>query len=81
MITCDKGRTRIKGDLSTIQAEMAMIIRGVREILKGEYGKERAEERIQRLVRASEMTQEEMKKETEAMKREIAREIVESFMK
>lgn len=42
MITCDKGRTRIKGDLSTIQAEMAMIIRGVREILKGEYGKRKS---------------------------------------
>lgn len=73
MITCDKGRIRIKGNLNTIQAEMVMIIQAVREILEEEYGKERAEERIQRLIRASEMTQEEMEKETEAMKRKMAR--------
>ena len=80
MITCDKGRTRIKGNLCTIQAEMTIIIQAVREILEEKYGKERAEEIIQISVRDSEMTQEEIKKKIEAMERELER-IVESFMK
>ena len=60
MIKCSKGNVEIKGNLILLEAETVMILRGIRNILEEEYGKKHAEKSMQKIVKTSTMTQEEI---------------------
>lgn len=60
MIKCSKGNVEIKGNLILLEAETVMILRGIRKILEEEYGKKHAEKSMQKIVKTSTMTQEEI---------------------
>lgn len=81
MITCDKGNVKTKGNLTLLEAETVMILRGIRNILEEEYGKEHTERSMQKIFELSTMTREEIEAETEKAVREIARKIAEHLVK
>ncbi|HBM33144.1 MAG TPA: hypothetical protein DD395_03150 [Lachnospiraceae bacterium] len=81
MITCDKGNVKTKGNLILLEAETVMILRGIRNILEEEYGKEHTERSMQKIFELSTMTREEIEAETEKAVREIARKIAEHLVK
>ena len=60
MIKCSKGNVEIKGNLILLEAETVIILRGIRNILEEEYGKKHAEKSMQKIVKTSTMTQEEI---------------------
>jgi predicted nucleotide-binding protein (sugar kinase/HSP70/actin superfamily) len=81
MIKCSKGNVEIKGNLTLLEAETVMILRGIRNILEEEYGKEHTERSMQKIFELSTMTREEIEAETEKAVREIARKIAEHLVK
>lgn len=81
MITCDKENVKIKGNLASLEAETVLILKGIRNIIEEECGKEHAERSMQKIFELSTMTQEEIEAETEKTVREIARKIAEHLVK
>lgn len=81
MITCDKGYVEIKGNLTLLEAETIVILRGIRNTLEEAYGKKHAEESMQKIFKLSAMTREEIEEEMKKSAQEIEREIAEHLMK
>ena len=71
MIKCSKGNVEIKGNLILLEAETVMILRGIRNILEEEYGKKHAEKSMQKIVKTSTMTQEEIEEEIKKSAEEV----------
>ena len=72
MITCDKGNVEMEGNLILLEAETIAILRGIRNILEEEYGKKHAEKSMQKIVKTSTMTQEEIEEEMKKSKEALA---------
>ena len=81
MIKCSKGNVEIKGNLILLEAETVMILREIRNTIEEAYGKKHAEKSVQKIVKLSAMTREEIEEETKKIAQEIAREAAEHLMK
>lgn len=63
MINTKKGITKIEGTKDEIMADVAVILKTVKELLEDKYGAEKAKKDMEEIIRRSKLSDKEMKEE------------------
>lgn len=63
MINTKKGITKIEGTKDEIMADVAVILKTVKELFEDKYGAEKAEKDMEEIIRRSKLSDKELKEE------------------
>ena len=81
MINVNLGKVHLKGNMLLIMAETEELLSVIRKFLVEKLGKEYGKEAFDRIIEASMMSEEELKKETDEIIKGADKELLEMFMK